>query len=172
MTHSGESSERFALREGPSIELDAAGFLHPRTARSKQSGFTRYVELTHIACSETGIWIASEDDLIIVPSKRFEAPDGAARLRDSLTQRVANQAGGAESLARMQAIDAIGSDEGTPHAVRALMLVCVAAYAAQHFFHPEVLFRIGFVAAHLNPEGDLFADLGHLHHVGKGYVDR
>ena len=34
--------EEFRLRDGPSIELDAAGFLHPTAPRSKQTAFTRY----------------------------------------------------------------------------------------------------------------------------------
>ncbi|MBW2267831.1 MAG: rhomboid family intramembrane serine protease [Deltaproteobacteria bacterium] len=140
MSHLGETGENFALRDGSSIELDAAGFLHPRAERSRQTGFTRYVEITHVAASARGIWIASEDDLVVVPSERFESADGPARLREALLRRVAERPGGAEALARMSAIEAVGSDEGTPYAVYGLALLCILAFVVEFFFHPEVLF--------------------------------
>lgn len=140
MSEPGETYKSFPLRDGPSVELDAAGFLHPRTARSAQSGFTRYAEITHIACSDRGIWIATEDDLIIVPAERFEASDAAPRLRQALMERVAAQAGGKASLERMAEIEAVGSEEGPARAVRGLALLCVIAFIAEFFFNPEVLF--------------------------------
>jgi membrane associated rhomboid family serine protease len=149
------SRESFALRDGPNIELDAAGFLHPRTARSTQTGFTRYVEITHVASSERGIWIATEDDLIVVPGARFEEADAPARLRAALLQRIANLAGGEESLERMAALEAVGADEGTPHAVRALAILCGVAFVLEFLFHPEVVF-VGEFSPRLAEAGEIW----------------
>ena len=80
MSGTAATDARFPLRSGPDIELDAAGFVHPGTASSRQAGFTRYRDVTHVAASERGVWIASEDDLLVVPREHFEQPDDATRL--------------------------------------------------------------------------------------------
>ncbi len=155
MSDLGETGESFALRDGPSIELDAAGFLHPRTARSTQTGFTRYVEITHVAASARGIWIASEDDLIVVPGERFESVDGPTRLRDAILLRIAARPGGEATLARMAEIDAVGSEEGTSYAVRGLALLCCLAFVAEFLLRPEVLF-VGEFSPRLALAGEIW----------------
>lgn len=155
MTMGRDTEDRFALRDAPPIELDRAGFSHPDGPRAKRSGFSRYVDITHVALSPRGVWIATEDDLIIVPQDRLESSAEARRLRDALIARVAALPDGDVALARMAELDAIDSHEGTPYAVNLLSLVCLAMFALELAFHPEIFF-VGQFSPRLVMAGDVW----------------
>lgn len=155
MSDLGQTGHSFALRDGPDIELDAAGFLHPRSTRAKDTGFTRYALVTHVAVSERGIWIATEDDLIVVPADRFVERDAPIQLRDAIVASIAARPGGVDALERMAKLEALGTDEGTPKIVRWLAGLCVAAFVAELSFQPEVLF-VGEFSPRLTMAGDIW----------------
>ena len=73
MSAAEDPAEEVRLRPGPNVELDRAGFSHPRGPRSRRRGYTRYAEVTHIGVSDRGVWIASERDLVVLPRERFAA---------------------------------------------------------------------------------------------------
>lgn len=155
MPRGADTGDEIRLRDGPSIELDAAGFLHPRAPRSKRTAFTRYGDVTHVALSERGIWIATKDDLVIVPRDRFEVAADTEYLGKEILRRIGARPDGPEILARMREIEQLGQREPAPVAVWSLVVLCIVAFVAEYFVQPEVVLA-GQFSPRLTMAGDLW----------------
>ncbi|HJO22080.1 MAG: rhomboid family intramembrane serine protease [Myxococcota bacterium] len=150
-----DSAEEVRLRPGPNIELDNAGFSHPLSPRSTRSGYTRYGEINHIGVSDRGVWIASENDLIVVPHERFAAAGEDTRFAHSLVRRIRRFPDGEARLARMAELDLLGARDARPVATLGLIALCAVGFALDWLVRPAVNL-VGSFSPRLTMDGDIW----------------
>jgi len=155
MSAAEDPAEEVRLRPGPNVELDRAGFSHPRGPRSSRSGYTRYAEVTHIGVSDRGVWIASDRDLVVLPRERFAAAGEDTRLAHALVRRIRRLPDGEVRLARMAELDVLGAREVRPFATLGLVALCALGLGLDWLLQPEV-HLVGSFSPRLTQEGDLW----------------
>jgi membrane associated rhomboid family serine protease len=123
VTRPADDPLRLPLRGGRSVELFASGFSLPD---GRVQRFTAYGELLHVCESARGLRLGTEHACYALPAGAFAEPGLMHDLAAALRARLAVLPGGAERLARSQALDARFAAAGRLRLTPALALVCVA----------------------------------------------
>jgi membrane associated rhomboid family serine protease len=137
------------------VLLDDRGVRHPRSARSAAEVFTRYEDLTDLALTPYGFWLAARDSVYVIPRASFANYDAPERLLEALRAQVSELPDGTRRLEKMERLDALSRRALVPRATWALMALCVVVYIAQLTVGVEVTLA-GRYSPELVAKGDLW----------------
>lgn len=137
------------------IELGAQGFHHPVQPNGSGRAFTLYADVTHLALSSRALWLASRRSAGLLRRSAFKRPEDAEALLAALRARIANLPDGAAQLARMAAVDGLGTGNFPLWATWGLLGVCALVFALQLLMDRN-LHEVGYYSGTLVAHGDFW----------------
>jgi len=149
-----EAPHPFSLKGRPgAVTLEAEGLHHPGSSRRGRLVYTRYADLTHLACSQRALWLGTKRSVYPISRRSFTDENAPEHLVRALLARISALPGGAAQLARMAQIEETARLPGEARATRVLLAVCVVAYALQ-IFVGESVHAVGHFRPVLFADGD------------------
>ena len=97
--------DTFALHGKRAVQLQSDGIYHPRSPRAKDSVFTPYEDVTHLATSDRALWLGTRNSVFVLPRKSFASPDAPEDFMRSLIAVLSQRPGGTAQLARMGEVE-------------------------------------------------------------------
>ena len=126
------------------LEFEEDGFII-RSRRGLGAGqWVAYADVTHAACSRWGFAIGTLTGISLLRRSRFESEESVAEAHQELRERIAARPGGAEQLARMDALTGESTSLRDRGAIYGFIALCVVTQFLQ-FSGPAFLHAGSFI---------------------------
>ncbi|MFK7898119.1 MAG: rhomboid family intramembrane serine protease [Myxococcota bacterium] len=146
---------RIRLVQGGAILLEPDGFRLIESRGMKRSPLHPYESITHVYSADRALLIGTPKGLLAVRESDFPEPDeGPEEARRLLLERLAGRPDGADSLSRMERVEALGDRNHRPYAIWGAVLLCLLGTAFQ--IRDPLLEKIGAFMPDLFLRGELW----------------
>jgi rhomboid protease GluP len=147
-------SLRYELKpHGAFLTCDADGLRFVLRRRGRRR-FVPYGDLTHVAATERGLWLATRKSIALVRRTHFPRADDPEALAQALAQRLSEGPGGQQQLIRMSHITECARRPSSRRATTLIAAVCLAVAVLQ--LRMPLALEIGSFMPLLVREGELW----------------
>lgn len=147
--------DTFALHGKRAVQLQSDGIYHPRSPKAKDSVFTPYEDVTHLATSDRALWLGTRDSVFVLPRKQFANPGAPEDIVRSLLAVLSHRPGGAAQLARMGEVERLAQSTAVVRVTWILAALCFAVFALQLVVGQEI-WNVGYFSVAFLRDGDLW----------------